>query len=74
METAGGASGSLFFSEVYMEGIRAICDKYGIMLIFDEIMVGIGRTGKLFCFEHYPGVLPDFVTFAKGLTASIMPL
>src|SRR5574338_901875 len=56
----------------FMKGLREICDKHGILLIFDEVQSGFGRTGKWFAFEHYH-VLPDIMTVAKGL-ASGMPL
>ncbi len=56
----------------FMKGLREICDKHGILLIFDEIQSGFGRTGKWFAFEHFH-VLPDIITAAKGL-ASGMPL
>lgn len=51
-----------------------MCDKYDILLIVDEVMVGFGRTGKFWGFQHFSGVIPDIVTSAKGLTASFMPL
>ena len=57
-----------------MQGIRAICDKYGILMHVDEVMVGFGRTGKLFGFQHYPGVMPDIVTAAKGISGAAVPL
>lgn len=57
-----------------MEGLRAICDKYNILLILDEIMVGFGRTGKMFGFQHYPGVVPDMFSFAKGISSGYIPL
>jgi len=56
----------------FMKGLREICDKHGILLIFDEVQSGVGRTGKWFAFEHYH-VIPDIITAAKGL-ASGMPL
>lgn len=58
----------------YMQGIRAICDKYGILLHFDEVMVGFGRTGQLFGFQHYDGVMPDIVSAAKGISGAAVPL
>ena len=73
MESIVGAGGCLVAPPGYMAGVRAICDKYGILLHFDEVMVGFGRTGKWFGFQHY-GVLPDIVTAAKGLSAAAMPL
>ena len=51
----------------YLEGVRALCDKYGIVLILDEVMCGFGRTGEWFAFENF-GVVPDLITFAKGST------
>ncbi|HBG04044.1 MAG: 4-aminobutyrate aminotransferase [Geobacteraceae bacterium GWC2_58_44] len=56
----------------YLRGLRSICDQYGILLIFDEVQSGIGRTGKWFCSEH-SGVVPDIMTVAKAL-ASGFPL
>jgi 4-aminobutyrate aminotransferase len=55
-----------------MKGLREIADKHGILLIFDEVQSGFGRTGKWFAFEHY-GVVPDIMTVAKGI-ASGLPL
>lgn len=60
-------------SKRYYEGVRSLCDKYNILLIFDEVLVGFGRTGKWFGCEHYQ-VWPDIMTFAKGVTSSYMPL
>eukprot|EP00439_Symbiodinium_sp_Y106_P035523 s1147_g4.t1 len=73
-ESIVGAGGVLVPPEGYMEGLRALCDKYDILLICDEVMVGFGRTGHFFGFQHFEGVVPDIVTSAKGLTASFMPL
>src|SRR5262249_53523805 len=56
-----------------LRGVRAICDKYGILLIADEVMAGFGRTGKWFAIEHW-GVVPDLLTMAKGLTSAYVPL
>jgi 4-aminobutyrate aminotransferase len=56
----------------FMKGLREIADKHGILLIFDEVQSGFGRTGKWFAFEHY-GVVPDIMTVAKGI-ASGLPL
>lgn len=50
----------------YVEGLRGLCDDFGALLIFDEVQVGMGRTGKLFAYEHF-GVAPDIMTLAKGL-------
>ena len=57
----------------YLRGLRALLDKYKILLVCDEVMCGIGRTGKMFAFEH-GDILPDIVTMAKGLTSSYAPL
>ena len=57
----------------YLEGVRALCDKYGILLICDEVMSGFGRTGKWFAVEHY-NVVPDMLTMAKGLTSAYVAL
>lgn len=73
-ESIPGAAGVLTLPEGYMQGVRAICDKYDILLHIDEVMVGFGRTGKMWGFQHYEGVVPDIVTSAKGLSASVMPI
>lgn len=74
LESIVGAGGTLVAPPGYMEGVRALCDKYEILYIADEVMVGFGRTGKLWGFQHYDGLLPDIVTSAKGLSAAYMPL
>ena len=56
-----------------MQGIREICDRYGIWLIADEVMSGFGRTGKWWAVDHW-NVVPDLITMAKGLTSSYLPL
>jgi len=57
----------------YIQGVREMCDKYGILLIFDEIQVGFGRTGKMFCCENW-NVTPDIMAFAKGFSGGYLPL
>ena len=72
IESVLGEGGYVVPPASFMKGLREICDKHGIMLIFDEVQSGFGRTGKWFAFEHFD-VVPDIITAAKGL-ASGMPL
>jgi 4-aminobutyrate aminotransferase len=72
IESVLGEGGYIVPPTSFMKGLREICDKHGIMLIFDEVQSGFGRTGKWFALEHF-GVVPDIITAAKGL-ASGMPL
>jgi len=74
LESIVGANGVLVQPVGYMEGVRALCDKYGVLLICDEVMSGFWRTGPLFAFSHFRGVVPDILTSAKGLTGAFMPL
>ena len=73
IETISGTNGVLIPPKGYMEGLRKICDKYGIVLICDEVMSGFGRTGKWFAFQHW-NIVPDIVTMAKGLSSGYAPL
>ena len=73
IETVTGTNGILPPPAGYLQGLRALLDKYGILLVCDEVMAGWGRTGKLFAFQH-GDILPDIVTMAKGLTSSTVPL
>ena len=73
METITGSNGVIIPPRGYLPGVRALCDKYGIMMICDEVMTGWCRTGKMFAIEHF-GVKPDIVTFAKGVTCGYVPL
>lgn len=73
MEGINGSSGLHIYPPGYMEGVRAICDEYGILLVIDEVMSGFGRTGKMFGCENYDA-RPDMITMAKGLTSSYLPL
>ena len=57
----------------YMAGVREICDKYGIVMIADEVMSGFGRSGKWFAINHFD-VVPDLLTFAKGVNSGYVPL
>lgn len=73
METVTGSNGIITPPEGYLQGVRQICDDYGIMMICDEVMAGFCRTGKMFAFEHW-NVKPDLVSFAKGVTCGYVPL
>jgi taurine--2-oxoglutarate transaminase len=73
MESVTGTNGIIIPPEGYMQGVRALCDTYGIVMIADEVMSGFGRTGKWFAIEHWD-VVPDMITMAKGLTSAYAPL
>ena len=73
MESVTGTNGIIIPPDGYMQGVRALCDKYGIVMIADEVMSGFGRTGKWFAIEHW-NVVPDIITMAKGLTSAYAPL
>ena len=73
LEPISGTNGILVPPDGYLQGVRALCDRYGILMICDEVMTGFGRTGRWFAVEHW-GVLPDLITLAKGLTSSYVPL
>lgn len=73
VEGITGSNGLLVPPDDYYPKLRALCDKYGILLIDDEVMSGFGRTGKWLATQHY-GIKPDIVTAAKGLTSGYMPL
>ena len=73
LETVTGTNGILVPPDGYMQGVRALCDKYGILMIADEVMAGFGRTGEWFAIDHWH-VVPDMITMAKGLTSAYVPL
>ncbi len=73
MEGESGSSGCIKYPPDYLQKIRAICDKHGILLIADEVMSGFGRTGKWFAVDVH-GVVPDMIATAKGITAGYLPL
>ena len=73
VESVTGTNGILIPPPGYMQGLRELLSRHGILLICDEVMAGFGRTGRLFAFEHW-GIQPDIVTMAKGLTSSYVPL
>lgn len=74
MEPVGGAStGALVAPDSYYQRVREICDEFGVLLIYDEVMTGAGRTGKFLAAEHW-GVTPDIVALSKGFGAGYAPL
>jgi len=73
LETVVGTNGILIPPDGYLKGVRELCDKYGIMMVADEVMAGFGRTGRWFAVDHWD-VVPDLMTMAKGLTSSYLPL
>lgn len=73
VESVAGSTGLLIPQKGYLERLRAICDKYGILLIFDEVISGFWRVGSTFATE-YVGVVPDMVTAAKGITNGTGPM
>jgi len=73
LEPVTGTNGILIPPPGYMEGVRRLCDKYGILMIADEVMAGFGRTGRWFAIDHW-NVVPDLITMAKGLTSAYVPL
>jgi len=73
LEPVTGTNGVLIPPDGYLEGVRRLCDKYGIVMIADEVMSGFGRTGEWFAVDHWK-VVPDLLCMAKGLTSSYLPL
>jgi taurine--2-oxoglutarate transaminase len=73
IESVVGTAGVLIPPRGYLEGIRALCDKYGILWIADEVMSGFGRTGKWFAYQH-SNAHPDLIVFAKGVNSGYVPL
>ena len=73
VEPVVGTNGILIPPDGYMQGLRALCDKYGILLIADEVMAGFGRTGEWFSVDHWK-VVPDLLSMAKGLTGAYVQL
>jgi predicted acetylornithine/succinylornithine family transaminase len=70
LEPIQGESGVKIPDPDYMRDVRKLCDRHGILLILDEVQTGMGRTGKLFAYEHY-GITPDIMTLAKGLAGGV---
>jgi len=73
VEPVAGSTGVLVPPKGYLERLRALCDKHGILLIFDEVITGFGRLGAGFAAERF-GILPDMITVAKGLTNGAVPM
>ena len=73
VEPVTGTNGILIPPDGYMQGLRALCDKYGILLIADEVMAGFGRTGEWFAVDHWK-IEPDLISMAKGLTSAYVQL
>ena len=73
LEPVVGTNGILVPPPGYLEGVREICDEFGIMFIADEVMAGFGRCGEWFAVDHW-GVVPDLITFAKGVNSGYLPI
>ena len=73
IETVTGTNGLIVPPDGYLQGLREICSRHGILLVCDEIMCGLGRTGRWFAVDHW-NVVPDMITMAKGLTSAYLPL
>lgn len=74
LESIPGTAGIMIPPPGYLAGVRALCDQHGIVLIADEVMAGFGRAGKWFAIEHAEGVVPDLLTFAKGVNSGYVPM
>jgi taurine---2-oxoglutarate transaminase len=73
LETVSGTNGVLIPPDGYLQGVRDLCTKHGILMVCDEVMAGFGRTGEWFAVNHW-NVVPDIMTMAKGLTSAYLPL
>jgi taurine--2-oxoglutarate transaminase len=73
VEPVTGTNGILVPPAGYLEGIRELCTRYGILMVADEVMSGFGRTGEWFAVDHWK-IVPDLMTMAKGLTSAYVPL
>jgi putrescine aminotransferase len=72
LEPIQGEGGVNLPDDDYLPGVRKLCDEYGALLVLDEVQTGMGRTGKMFCCEHY-GVTPDLICLAKAFGGGVMP-
>jgi taurine--2-oxoglutarate transaminase len=73
LETVTGTNGILIPPDGYLQGVRELCTKHGILMVCDEVMAGFGRTGEWFAVNHW-NVVPDLMTMAKGLTSAYVPM
>lgn len=73
LETVSGTNGILIPPDGYLQGVRDLCTRHGILMVCDEVMAGFGRTGEWFAVNHW-NVVPDLMTMAKGLTSAYVPL
>ncbi|HZO61577.1 MAG TPA: aminotransferase class III-fold pyridoxal phosphate-dependent enzyme, partial [Gaiellaceae bacterium] len=73
LETVTGTNGIIVPPDGYLQSIREVCDRYGILLVLDEVMAGWGRTGRWFACDHWD-VVPDIITTAKGINSGYVPL
>ena len=73
LETVVGTNGIIVPPDGYLQAVREVCDRHGILLILDEVMAGFGRTGRWFACEHWD-VVPDIITVAKGINSGYVPL
>jgi taurine--2-oxoglutarate transaminase len=73
LETVSGTNGILIPPDGYLQGVRDLCTKHGILMVCDEVMAGFGRTGEWFAVNHW-NVVPDIITMAKGLTSAYVPM
>ncbi|MBD5657323.1 MAG: aminotransferase class III-fold pyridoxal phosphate-dependent enzyme [Candidatus Eremiobacteraeota bacterium] len=73
IEPVVGSNGAIVYPDGYLEGVRDVCDRHGILLVFDEVMTGFGRVGERFAAVRF-GVTPDIMTIAKGSTSAYVPL
>jgi taurine--2-oxoglutarate transaminase len=73
METVTGTNGIIVPPDGYLRSVREVCDRHGVLLIFDEVMAGFGRTGRWFACDHWD-VVPDILTVAKGLNSGYVPM
>ena len=73
LETVSGTNGVIIPPDGYLQGVRDLCTKHGVLMVCDEVMAGFGRTGAWFAVNHW-NVVPDLMTMAKGLTSAYLPL